>query len=72
MANGKIQQYADLITLQVAAEAFWKEVANLQGQTERQVVFLNGNESNSLNPQYLIELFSAATARFRLIEIANI
>jgi Ca2+-binding RTX toxin-like protein len=67
MANNQIQTYADMINLQVAAEAFWQRIG--QGVGVQQLL-LSGNDNNSKEPLAVANLFVAADSsppRFKLI-----
>jgi len=64
MANSQIKQYADMVNLQMAAEAF------LRGATipdEIRAALVAGNTANSKEPDPLASLFGGTSPRYKLI-----
>ncbi len=56
MANSQIQAYADMVNLQVAAEAFWGRLNGPSPQTTIQIS-TEGNKNNSKEPDAITDLF---------------
>src|ERR1051326_63137 len=67
MAGKKIQTFADMVNLQVAAEAFLKETTN-PDQLRRALIA--GNKNNSREPNSIAQMFvdtATVVARYKLI-----
>lgn len=62
MANGQIQNYANMVNLQMAAEAFWGN-----SKINFDQILLNGNKNNSKEPDSITSLFTEENPRFTLI-----
>lgn len=64
MANQQIAAYAEMVNLQMAAEAFWSQMA--RGSTARDVARA-GNTANSKEPDAIANLFDGDLPRYKLI-----